>query len=198
MPPKGRLAAGALLLWVSGVAMASGVPYRWDWRSAQKPWSERANIRGLRVSVQDKQEIFAATLRRLREEDWADGQSESELREAALETRVRLVDLDGDGIPEVVELGWVGQSSGDGNSAVRILKRTARGYRVLCSGSAERVNVDLRDKARPLVVAYAHDSASEGNLTVWRVAGGVASKAGEYEVRWTADTFQTAPVLERR
>jgi len=125
----------------------------------------------------------------------------SEWRKAIWQARIKLVDLDGDGIAEVLLMGGGLESSGDGNSSFRILKKQGNRYKILFDGIAEHVNFDLRfDPKRPAVILYTHASASDGGLELYQIGpeGGLKNTANFF-VTWPAgkSAFEATPALER-
>ncbi len=174
-------------------------PYPWQWQNTQQGWDNRRNLRTANLSSAERKAVYRVSLNAFRHEIWSDNQPQEEWRGIIESTRVQLIDLDGDGVPEVLELGWVGQSSGDGNSAFRILRKDEDTYNILYSGVAERLNIDRRkNPTHPTVVAYLHHSASEGGLGLYRIDQDHRLRNfANYYVEWHDGTFASRPTLTR-
>lgn len=85
--------------------------FRWDWKD-WKELSAAQSLRGAKLTLQQRKAIASAIADQIRPMMSEPGivrtttmseiKSESELRDAVLDTRVMLIDLNGDGVPEVV------------------------------------------------------------------------------------------------
>lgn len=196
----GRLTFLSLLVCLTFPASAQiGDPYQWNWQSSQG-WPLRPNLQTSHLPKAQRDAIFRASLNVfLSDKEWSTRISpESEWPKAIWEARIKLMDLDGDGIPEVLLMGGGLESSGDGNSSFRILKKLGNSYKVLYDGTAERVNFDTRrDAKHPIVVLYGHDSAYEGGLELYQIgADGTLHNLANYDVYWSSKAaFEPNPIL---
>jgi hypothetical protein len=120
--------------------------------------------------------------------------SERELRKIASDTRVELVDLNGDGTPEVITQAF-GIKSGcgaTGNCPIWIFIKTANGYKLLLDtrdkdgiGGVELITVEeSRTNGFSDLVLAAHDSASEKSLLVYRYKDGLYRDSACYDANW--------------
>lgn len=122
--------------------------------------------------------------------------SERELSEIASRTRMELIDLNGDGVPEIV-LQAFGVKEGcgaTGNCPFWVLQSGPNGYGVLLDtrdkdgiGGAELLTVEstLTNGFKDLVLA-AHDSASEKSLLVYRFEQGRYRETACYDAEWAS------------
>ena len=103
-------------------------------------------------------------------------ESESDLKRAALETRIKLIDLNGDGVFEVVAQGMIGCGA-TGNCAFWVLRDTKEGYEIILEGTAQTITIQpstsngFRD-----IVLSTHGPATSGGLTLYQY-----NKKGFYE-----------------
>jgi hypothetical protein len=115
-----------------------------------------------------------------------------QMRKLAADTRIELVDLDGDGKNEVIAQGnGLGPCGGTGNCIVLILRITSSGIdRLLDSrsgehgGGFEKIRVmDTTTNGFHDVVLASHVSSSERTLEVFRFVGGKYSQSDCYSAR---------------
>jgi hypothetical protein len=102
-------------------------------------------------------------------------ESETALQKAALDTRVKMIDLNGDGVPEVVAQGMV-NCSPTGNCPFWVFQKTVRGYKLLVEsyGQTFTVQKTSTNGFRDIVVSM-HSSAKESGLTNYRYKDGKLS-----------------------
>ena len=102
-------------------------------------------------------------------------ESETALQKAALNTRVKMIDLNGDGVPEVVAQGMV-NCSPTGNCPFWVFQKTVRGYKLLVEsyGQTFTVQKTSTNGFRDIVVSM-HSSAKESGLTNYRYKDGKLS-----------------------
>ena len=183
----------------AGGALAQA-PYAWEWRKCEF-WPDKPNLRTARLAKKERKSIFAASFAAYAADAVARQYGDSQDTEPVWEERIRLIDLDGDGAPEVVLMGEAGpEISGDGNNVVRLLrKEKTGGYEVLLDAVGNCVNVDRRDgSARPVLALYTHYSASNGHLDLFRFdADGALRIIGKYDVDWASPSsaFEGTPTL---
>jgi len=159
--------------------------FSWNWRDWQE-LSARESLRSSALSKQDKDAITAAIEDRLTEMmSDLEIESESQLRKAALDTRIKMIDLNGDGVPEVVAQGMA-DCSPTGNCSLWILQRKPEGYKVLLAafGQTFTIQQPSTNGYRDVVVSM-HGSATESGLTEYRYRGGRYREAGCYSAEWT-------------
>jgi len=116
-----------------------------------------------------------------------DATSEKDLLDAVKETRVKLIDLNGDGIPEVIA-----QASGSefcsptGNCLIWVFMRSGRGYRLILRGNSiqtYRICATGSGGFKDLVLGQ-HGSAFESDLFVYRFAKGKYRKSACFDANW--------------
>jgi len=159
--------------------------FSWNWRDWQE-LSARESLRSSALSKQDKDAITAAIEDQLTEMmSDLEIESESQLRKAALDTRIKMIDLNGDGVPEVVAQGMA-DCSPTGNCSLWILQRKPEGYKVLLAafGQTFTIQQTSTNGYRDVVVSM-HGSATESGLTEYRYRGGRYREAGCYSAEWT-------------
>jgi hypothetical protein len=114
--------------------------------------------------------------------------SESELRQAASEQVVRLIDLNRDGVPEVVSRAngeWSGCSP-SGNCSFSVLERTAKGYKTILDGVARFFSVEKTEtNGFQDIVLGMHGSATETELKVYQYRDGKYRKTACYDADWS-------------
>jgi hypothetical protein len=123
--------------------------------------------------------------------------SEKQLLSQAAHTRIELVDLDGDGTPEVFV-----QSSGPetcgavGNCLFWIFKKTNGIYKPILSGGAQTFSIeDTSTNGFRDVTLGLQDSATEDHLYPYRFSNGMYRKYGCYVEKWTKELG--GPMLKR-
>jgi hypothetical protein len=76
--------------------------FDWNWRESQELTCEQS-VRKAKIDAEEKRKIAAAIAAQLRSDtDDLEIDSEAQLQKAALDIRIKLIDLHDDGIPEVV------------------------------------------------------------------------------------------------
>jgi hypothetical protein len=123
----------------------------------------------------------------------------SDIKALASETRVKLNDLDGDGIPEVIAQGSgpACSANGDcatwqicsptGNCPFWIFKKKKLGYVVILSrGAVQNFTVQRtrKNRYRDLVLGM-HGSAREQDLRLYQFRGGRYRNVGCYNASWS-------------
>ena len=118
-----------------------------------------------------------------------DATLEKDLLDAVKETRVKLIDLNGDGIPEVIA-----QASGNefcsptGNCEIWVFMRSGRRYRLILQGNSIQTYRICATRSGGLndLVLGRHGSASESDLFVYRFANGTYHKSACYDANWVS------------
>lgn len=115
-------------------------------------------------------------------------ESEQQLKDATLNTRVELVDLNGDGIPEVIAQGAnkLGCSP-TGNCSFWVFQKSGREYRLLVSLRAIQTFQIQRSRSNGFsdIVVEMHGSATQRTLRLLRYGNGKYYKAGCYDANWS-------------
>jgi hypothetical protein len=132
--------------------------------------------------------------------------SEHELRQLAANTRVELIDLDGDGTPEVITQanGLKAGCGATGNCAFWVFKKVTDGYKLLLDtrdkegiGGAELLTVEkARTNGFNDLVLAAHDFASEKSLLVYRYKNGMYRESECHYASWISTAGGTWRTLK--
>jgi hypothetical protein len=180
----------ALLLY-SGNALAqanasnpSRHEFHWDWHAWQelsgKDWLENARIRKV-----EREAIAVAITEELKsnKEDF-DLDTEENLREAVMKTRVKMIDLDGDGVPEVVAQAFAGCSA-TGNCPFWIFRKTGKHYEPLLETYGQTFTIQKHStRGYKDIVVSVHGSATQFGLTDYHYSDGQYVAAGCYNGEW--------------
>jgi hypothetical protein len=124
--------------------------------------------------------------------------SERELRKIAEDTRIELIDLNGDGKPEVIAqaFGIKAGCGATGNCPIWVFLKTENGYQLLLDtrdkegiGGVELITVDeTRTNGFSDLVLAADDSASEKTLLEYRYRNGQYRESACYDADWQSWT----------
>jgi hypothetical protein len=123
--------------------------------------------------------------------------SEKQLLLVAANTRIKLVDLDGDGTPEVLAQSWGSDTCGAvGNCFFWVFQKTDSGYKTILNSGAQTFTVEetRTDGFRDLMLAD-HDSASEKTLYLYRFSSGRYRQTGCYDADWAPNPVE--PMLKK-
>ncbi len=179
------LAIGRPLIAFEPSTLATPQEFHWNWKDWQELQADQS-LRKAKLSQRQKDAILRAIAHQLRPMmSDLDIKSEDQLRKVALDTRIRMIDLDHDGIPEVVAQGMV-NCSATGNCPFWVFRRFRRGYRFLLEGEAQTFTIQpsLTNKFHDIVLSV-HGSASESGLTDYRYIDGTYHDVGCYDASWT-------------
>jgi hypothetical protein len=183
---------------LSKASRAVPVPqdFHWNWREWQE-LNAQESLRNAKLTSLDRRAIAAAIAAQLRPimADLDIG-SENQLRKAVLDTRIRMIDLDNDGIPEAVAQGMV-NCSPTGNCPFWVFRKTLRGYKLLVEsyGQTFTVQKTSTNGFRDIVVSM-HGSATESGLTDYRYKDGSYHDVGCYGASWTLTEGDTVRELK--
>lgn len=162
-----------LLLFQTASPVKVSQDFHWDWRDSQELVAVAQSLRNAKMSEPDRVAIAKAIEAQTRP-DMSDLEikSEKQLAEAALDTRIKMIDLNHDGTPEVVAQGMAGCSP-TGNCSFWVFEKTPRGYKLLLNGFGQTFTVEKASTNgfRDIVVST-HDSAFDSMITVYRYKGG--------------------------
>ena len=166
-------------------SLPSAHTFQWDWREAQELKADDS-LRKADLRDHDRQAIAKAIATQLRP-GMADLEirSEQQLRKAALDTRIKMIDLNDDVLPEVVAQGMVGCSA-TGNCPFWIFQKGHGSYRLLLEGEAQTFTIQkTRTNGFLDIVLGRHASATETVLTDNRYKDGVYQDVACYDAAWT-------------
>ena len=163
--------------------------FNWDWRRVQELDTKDSILRSKRLSPAERTVLVDAIAAQLRPSMGdLEIRSERELRQVAMETRITLRDLNGDGNPEVIAQG-AGMKSGcsaTGNCPCWIFKRVNSRYSILLSGQAQTFTVQpTKTRGFHDIVLGLHASAFEAELTVYKFDGTSYRDTACYDANWT-------------
>ena len=201
-----RLTAAALLLSVTGIAAGQNsngqsdgrLRVLWDAMHGTELSPRDSVSTSKRLSVRDRAALRKAIEAELRADPAdLDKPSDKGMASAAGATRIRLVDLNGDGVAEVIaqSMGW--ETCGAvGNCETWVFKKTAAGYVSILDAGSQSFAVDKTrtDGYLDLTLAL-HDSATRKELRLYRFEGGRYRRVGCYEADWMP--VIDGPVLKR-
>lgn len=172
------------LLYPASVTAQRPPAFHWDWHNSQELYA-RQSLRNAALPQHEKQVIAKALIVLLRPM-LADQKikSRDQLRKAALDTRVKLIDLNRDGIPEVVA-----QSTADctatGNCSFWVFQKVQKKYKLLLQGYGQTFTIQKTrtHRFRDIVVSM-HGSAFESGLTDYRFESGAYREGACYNASW--------------
>lgn len=156
-------------------AVASAKPmqnFHWNWNDAQS-LRPAQSLRNAQMSAGDKSAIAKALEAEIRPylSDAGDD-SQDRLEQEALRTRIKLIDLNEDGTPEVIAQSMVACGA-SGNCPFWILQKDSSGYKLLLDDNAETFTIQTtRTNGYSDIVLALHDSAFEQTLDVYHYSGG--------------------------
>jgi hypothetical protein len=143
--------------------------FHWQWRKMQEDhFSQRPIIRQMKASQNFRIALTEAVVRSMRaDKDVFGDVPNAELWVLASNESYEWVDLDGDGIPELVTGGFgVDQCGGTGNCILQVFRRNGSKFDLILYSREEQIMID-RSGPKPLLMLYTHSSAIEGDLEVY-------------------------------
>jgi hypothetical protein len=163
--------------------------FHWSWEESQELTWRQALATSKEITAEERAALVDGLAEQLR----ASIGTKSNLRALALKTRVKLVDLNGDGRPEVIA-----QPVGDevcgatGNCFFWVFEKTASGYRLLLDAKDGDPKPGIqvftiqptRSQGFSDLVLGTHDSASERTLYLYRYHDGRYRQTDCYNADW--------------
>ena len=184
---------GVALNLVSAASKASKVAqsslvtvhFQWNWRDKQELTANQS-LRNARLAEQRRNALAEAIAEQLRPMMADAGiESESELQEAALDTRIKMTDLNDDGVAEVVGQGMVGCGA-TGNCPFWVWRKVKQGYELLLEGQAQTFTIQKSSSnGFHDIVLSRHGSYSSGDLTLYQYKEGSYHDVACYGYEWT-------------
>jgi hypothetical protein len=159
--------------------------FHWNWKDWQELSAEQS-LRKAQLVYQQKKAIASAIADAIRPMmSDLEIQSETELQKAALDTRVKMIDLNGDGVPEVVAQGMV-NCGATGNCPFWVFRKAKFGYELLLEGEAQTFTIQTSssNEFRDIVLAR-HGSYDSGDLAYYVYRKGLYQEAGCYDYNWS-------------
>jgi len=200
-----RFMARAILLSMAGIVDGQNSIGRGDLRSQVQRDAEhgtelspRSSVGSSTVlSVRDREALLKAIEVKLRSGNAdLDNSSQKELENSARAARVRLVDLNGDRVPEVIVQSMRAETCGAvGNCEFWVFKKTPAGYVSILDAGSQRFSVEESRSNGYLDLTLAlHDSATQQQLNIYRFQRGRYRQMGCYEADWRPEI--NGPVLK--
>lgn len=188
------LAIGSL---IAVSAVSSPQSFHWDWHDAQE-LSPKRSLQNAKLPENQRRAIAKAISAELNDQS----QSQQQLRRAALKTSIKMVDLNSDGVPEVIAQG-VGEDdcSPTGNCTILIFQRVHGGYKLLLTAFGQTFTIQkMSTNGFHDIVVASHGSAFDSGLTNYKYRNGSYREAGCYDARWQVpgtDTILKEPRITR-
>jgi hypothetical protein len=159
--------------------------FQWDWHGSQD-LSARNSLRAAKIPETDRRAITAAIMSQLRPGMLdLEIKSEEELKRAALDTRIKRIDLNSDAVPEIVAQGMTGCGA-TGNCPFWIFQKTGKGYRLLLEDNGQSFTIQPnRTHGYSDIVVRAHGSAAQSGLSEYKYDADRYVREGCYNVEWT-------------
>ncbi|HKS83079.1 MAG TPA: hypothetical protein VJR23_16365 [Candidatus Acidoferrales bacterium] len=178
-----RLITSVLLFQVpSGVKPPPA--FLWEWKNGQELFAAQS-LRNAKIDDSERTVIAKAIEAQLRP-DMADLgiHSEGQLAKAALDTRVKMIDVNGDGTPEVIAQGMKGCGV-VGNCSLWVFRKVGNHYGLILSGYGQTFTIQTEStKGFKDIVVASHSSATDSALTLFRYDGSRYQAAGCYDANW--------------
>ncbi|HYL82857.1 MAG TPA: hypothetical protein VE263_01380 [Candidatus Angelobacter sp.] len=164
---------------------SGGEHFHWNWKDWQELSADQS-LRKVKLTFRQKKAIASAITEQIRPM-MADLEirSEAQLQKAALDTRVKMIDLNGDGVPEVVAQAMV-NCGATGNCPFWVFRKVGRSYELILDGGAQTFTIQKSGARFADIVLSSHGSASSGGLAHYRYHDGVYERVGCYEYDWTS------------
>ncbi len=176
--------------------------FQWDWHKARE-LGATDSLRLSKMRRSDRDGIARAVDEQLRSRagDLGTGAGE-EMNSAVLDSRIMMVDLDGEGTREAIVQGSgeLAGCSATGNCPLWIFKKSGGKWRMLLwAPSVQSFTIQpVRGKRFPDIVLAAHRSAFESELTLFRYSHGAFRASGCEEASWLGENDPGRQLKEPR
>lgn len=177
----------AALFAIAALSSAAQTQFHWQWQKMRDDFWQGPIIRQMKVSNDQRVAITDALVGSMRaDKEFFGDIDDAQLWDLASNESYEWVDLDGDGIPELITGGFgVDQCGGTGNCILQIFRPRGAKLDLLLYSRAEKLMVD-RSGPIPLLVLYTHSSAMDGNLEVYSFPKNQKAKlVHSYDVQWS-------------
>jgi hypothetical protein len=169
--------------------MLGAESFQWDWRHSEALTSKQS-LRHAKVTSTERAAIARAIANQLKPDmGGLGGMSEQELEDVALDTPVKMVDLNGDGTPEVIAQGTPedGGCSPTGNCRFWVFQKSDHEYRLLFYREAiQSFSIETsRSHGFSDIVVKMHGSATVSTLRLLQYSEGRYHEAGCYYENWS-------------
>lgn len=151
--------------------------FEWNWRDSQT--AETTLSESKKISAHDRALLISALTTRFKDD--------SSPKSRAAETRVSMIDLNGDRVPEVIAQPIGDVCSPTGNCPFWVFKKTATGYSLILARSAIQTFTIQRARTNGYsdLVLGMHGSATSSDLFLYKFSNGRYRRAGCYEANWS-------------
>ena len=159
--------------------------FHWDWKESQELKAEHS-LGNAKLTTQQRKAIAKAIDDQIRPMmSDLEIKSEAELHAAVLKTRIAMIDLNGDGIREVVAQGMV-NCGATGNCLFWIFRKAKVNYELLLEGEAQTFTIQKSyTNGFHDIVLSTHGSYSSGDLAYYQYKDGVYQETACYGYDWT-------------
>jgi hypothetical protein len=169
--------------------MLGAESFQWDWRHSEALTSKQS-LRHAKVTESERAAIARAIANQLKPDlGGLGGESEQEMEDNALDTPVKMVDLNGDGIPEVIAQGTIedGGCSPTGTCRFWVFQRSDHDYSLLFSQEAIQSFTIQQNRSSGFsdIVVKMQGSATASTLTLLRYSEGTYKAAACYDANWS-------------
>jgi hypothetical protein len=168
----------------SNHSAAGTTKFCWDWRAWQE-LNARESLRSAKLEESERRAIAEAIEAQLRPKmSDLEIDSQKDLEKAVLDTRVKLIELNADGVPEVVAQGMI-NCGATGNCPFWILQKKAKSYRVLLESYGQTFTIQMKSSnGFHDIVVSTHNSATRSGLAEYHYKSGKYEVAGCYNAEW--------------
>ncbi len=188
-PSQWRQAIAGFCALLLGCPLIGAEGLNWEWRDSK---CLKHTLREAKVGNEEKTAIAKAISQQVGpytpDMKLVGIDSAQQLKDAILETRTELVDLNDDGTPEVIAQGTNKEGcSPTGNCPFWVFQKSGQEYRLLVSLSAIQTFQIQRNRSgrfQDIVVAM-HGSATERTLRLLQYSRGKYRQAGCYDANWS-------------
>ncbi|MGO8786879.1 MAG: hypothetical protein ACLQVL_05780 [Terriglobia bacterium] len=185
---QGAIIAGVCAVIFASLTLAAD-DFQWDWRHSEALTSKQS-LRHAKVSATERAAIARAIANALKPEiGGMGGESQQELEDNAVDTPVKLVDLNGDGVAEVIAQGTPedGGCSPTGNCRFWIFQKSGNEYRPLFYREAIQSFTLQQSRSNGFtdLVIRMQGSATESTLWLLRYSEGKYQESGCYDANWS-------------
>lgn len=169
-----------LLLTQAAATVKAPLSFRWGWQNARELRKDQSLLNA-KISEDERAAIVSALETQIRPYMADAGiESESQLKDAALRTRIAMIDLNSDGTPEAIAQAMVACGAG-GNCPFWVFQKTPDGYQLLLDDSAETFTIQKAStNGFSDIVVSNHDSAFESGLGLYQYKDGKYREAACY------------------
>ena len=176
-----------LLFWASPSTaeepLSKGLIH-WDWHHQEILTWKQSISQNEQIAQPERTRLLSAIMSRFRTTDF---DSQDQLRTTAAETRIKYVDLNDDGIPEVIaQAGGDRGCSPTGNCTFWVFRRVGDTYTLLLESDAQTFSIQpTRSNNLYDLLLTRHDSAYESEIKPYKFDGKMYRKRGCYDAEWT-------------